>query len=211
MHARIRANLLKSGMDNEQIGCHFNRMNWGVFRLTARYPHLTSDWPVELSPGRARTNGQSTNWPPHSLCRHGRRSRLEEIERADPFKLTMLVNQYVVKHARRYVFSHDESHDWARTDLYKAQRDAQEKYTYSLLAAAGACIAFAITQTQTAKLTHDSPWDSRHCLGNELLQRLRPHLESRKFDAEKLPDVAFPGEFTSKVPQSTKLHRISIQ
>lgn len=38
-------------------------------------------------------------------------------------------------------------------ELHKAVRDAGEKYVYFLLAAAGAAIAFAITQTQTALLT----------------------------------------------------------
>lgn len=39
-------------------------------------------------------------------------------------------------------------------ELYKAHRAAQEKYAYFLLAAAGAAIAFAVTQTQTAALAH---------------------------------------------------------
>src|SRR4051812_2829586 len=38
-------------------------------------------------------------------------------------------------------------------DIYKASREGQEKYTYFLLAAAGASIAFAVTQSQTATLT----------------------------------------------------------
>jgi hypothetical protein len=41
----------------------------------------------------------------------------------------------------------------ARQDIYKATREAQEKYTYFLLAGAGAAIAFAVTQSQTAALT----------------------------------------------------------
>jgi hypothetical protein len=41
----------------------------------------------------------------------------------------------------------------ARQDIYKATRDAQEKYTYFLLAGAGAAIAFAVTQSQTAMLS----------------------------------------------------------
>jgi len=41
----------------------------------------------------------------------------------------------------------------ALSDLHRAHRDANEKYTYFLLAAAGACIAFAISQTQTATIS----------------------------------------------------------
>jgi hypothetical protein len=41
----------------------------------------------------------------------------------------------------------------ARQDIYKAHREGQDKYTYFLLAAAGAAIAFAVTQSQTAMLT----------------------------------------------------------
>jgi hypothetical protein len=41
----------------------------------------------------------------------------------------------------------------ARQDIYKATREGQDKYTYFLLAAAGAAIAFAVTQSQTATLT----------------------------------------------------------
>lgn len=40
----------------------------------------------------------------------------------------------------------------AAADLHKAHRDASEKYIYFLLAAAGASIAFATTQTATAQL-----------------------------------------------------------
>ena len=40
-----------------------------------------------------------------------------------------------------------------RQDIYKASREGQDKYTYFLLAAAGAAIAFAVTQSQTATLT----------------------------------------------------------
>jgi hypothetical protein len=36
-----------------------------------------------------------------------------------------------------------------RQDIYKASREGQDKYTYFLLAAAGAAIAFAVTQTAT--------------------------------------------------------------
>jgi hypothetical protein len=38
-------------------------------------------------------------------------------------------------------------------DLYKLHRDASEKYIYFLLAAAGASIAFAATQTQAATIS----------------------------------------------------------
>jgi hypothetical protein len=38
-------------------------------------------------------------------------------------------------------------------DIYKILRDSQDKYTYFLLAAAGAGIALAVNQTQNAKLT----------------------------------------------------------
>lgn len=40
-----------------------------------------------------------------------------------------------------------------KLDLYKAHRAGADKYTYFLLAAAGACIAFSIAQTQAATLT----------------------------------------------------------
>jgi hypothetical protein len=41
----------------------------------------------------------------------------------------------------------------AREEIYKATREGQDKYTYFLLAAAGAAVAFAVTQSQTATLT----------------------------------------------------------
>jgi hypothetical protein len=41
----------------------------------------------------------------------------------------------------------------AKEQLYGAHRDASEKYTYFLLAGAGAAIAFAVTQSQTATLS----------------------------------------------------------
>jgi hypothetical protein len=41
----------------------------------------------------------------------------------------------------------------ARQEIYKATREGQDKYSYFLLAAAGAAIAFAVTQSQTATLT----------------------------------------------------------
>lgn len=37
-------------------------------------------------------------------------------------------------------------------EIYKQQRTAQDKYVYFILAAAGACIAFAITKTQDMAL-----------------------------------------------------------
>ena len=40
-----------------------------------------------------------------------------------------------------------------RQDIYKATREGQDKYTYFLLAAAGAAIAFAVTQSATATLS----------------------------------------------------------
>jgi hypothetical protein len=42
--------------------------------------------------------------------------------------------------------------DDLQTTLYNAQRSAQEKYDYFLLTAAGASVAFAVNQTQGAKL-----------------------------------------------------------
>ncbi len=41
----------------------------------------------------------------------------------------------------------------ARQEIYKAAREGQDKYTYFLLAAAGAAIAFAVTQSQTVTLS----------------------------------------------------------
>ena len=41
----------------------------------------------------------------------------------------------------------------ARQEIYKAAREGQDKYTYFLLAAAGAAIAFSVTQSQNAFLT----------------------------------------------------------
>jgi hypothetical protein len=38
-------------------------------------------------------------------------------------------------------------------EVYRALRDAQTRYTYFLLAAAGAAIGLAVNQTQTARLT----------------------------------------------------------
>lgn len=38
-------------------------------------------------------------------------------------------------------------------DMYKAHRESNDKYTYFLLAAAGAAIAFAMSQTQNAALS----------------------------------------------------------
>lgn len=43
--------------------------------------------------------------------------------------------------------------DSPRHEIYKATREGQDKYTYFLLAAAGAAIAFAVTQSQAATLT----------------------------------------------------------
>jgi hypothetical protein len=43
--------------------------------------------------------------------------------------------------------------DSARQQIYKSAREGQDKYTYFLLAAAGAAIAFAVTQSQAATLT----------------------------------------------------------
>jgi hypothetical protein len=43
--------------------------------------------------------------------------------------------------------------DNPRHEIYKATREGQDKYTYFLLAAAGAAIAFAVTQSQIATLT----------------------------------------------------------
>jgi hypothetical protein len=42
--------------------------------------------------------------------------------------------------------------DEPRLEIYRQIRTAQEKYTYFMLAAAGACIAFAVTKTQEAVL-----------------------------------------------------------
>lgn len=39
------------------------------------------------------------------------------------------------------------------TELYRAHRTAQDKYTYFILAAAGAAIAFALNQTHDATLS----------------------------------------------------------
>jgi hypothetical protein len=41
----------------------------------------------------------------------------------------------------------------AQEQLYGAHRDASEKYIYFLLAASGAAIAFAVTQSQTATIS----------------------------------------------------------
>ena len=42
--------------------------------------------------------------------------------------------------------------DDARSALYNAHTEGRAKYIYFLLAAAGACIAFAVNQTQVARL-----------------------------------------------------------
>ena len=43
----------------------------------------------------------------------------------------------------------------ARTEVYRAYNEGHDKYIYFLLAAAGAAIAFAVTQTAAATLTLD--------------------------------------------------------
>jgi hypothetical protein len=43
--------------------------------------------------------------------------------------------------------------DDIRTAIYNAHMEGKAKFTYFLLAAAGACIAFAVNQTQNAALT----------------------------------------------------------
>jgi hypothetical protein len=54
------------------------------------------------------------------------------------------------------IFSSDRTKGYmstAKEELHKAHRDAHQKYTYFLLAAAGAAIGFAVTQTRTAALS----------------------------------------------------------
>lgn len=43
-------------------------------------------------------------------------------------------------------------------EMWKAHRAAQEKFTYFMLAASGACIGFALTQTKDLRLNCDMAW-----------------------------------------------------
>jgi hypothetical protein len=65
--------------------------------------------------------------------------------------------------------------DENRLELFRALRDTQEKYVYFLLAAAGAAIGFALSQTQQATLS----WSKLPLAGAVFLAEARAEAHQR--------------------------------
>ena len=75
------------------------------------YSFLTSDWPVDFSLGSRQPYVSVPLSPKMLFVASEDRKLLDEVNRTDGFKVTSYVNNYVVKHARRFVYSHDHSQE----------------------------------------------------------------------------------------------------
>lgn len=111
VHAGIHVNLLASGMDNERLITHLMKMDWAVYLMYGGYSFLTSDWPVDFSLGSRQPYVSVPLSPKMLFVASEDRKLLDEVNRTDGFKVTSYVNNYVVKHARRFVYSHDHSQE----------------------------------------------------------------------------------------------------
>jgi hypothetical protein len=108
-HLRVQLDLLRAGMDNEEIGNHINKMSWAVFDVSrSSYRLLTSDWPVELSLGARPPFVSIPLSPTHLFMACDDPDVLSRFDTNIADAVVATINAYVVSRARRYVFSPDE-------------------------------------------------------------------------------------------------------
>jgi len=88
-----------------------NGMHWAVFDTSPGGKLLTSDWPVELSFAGPRSHVSIPLSPDRLFLASDSRAYLEELQRFPLPLMVAAVNQYVVVHARLYVYSSDKSHE----------------------------------------------------------------------------------------------------
>lgn len=107
---RMAAMLIQEVIDNRFVGNHLNRMIWTILSPPSSYPFLTSDRPIIM------TNG--INKPEHHLAlpigprtlfiASNQQAIVDDVAGRRPDDLVALVNNQVVKQARRFVVGVDD-------------------------------------------------------------------------------------------------------
>lgn len=105
---KIQLRLLHSVLDNDRLGARINNMIWGVRNLSeAKHTLLTSDWPADLILAKGML---SLPVGPRSLFVAATSEHvMRQLREADPNKIVVETNKYVVSRARRYVYACDHS------------------------------------------------------------------------------------------------------
>ncbi|KXV71936.1 hypothetical protein AD951_01370 [Acetobacter malorum] len=109
---RAQVDLLVRFMDNPTIGRRIICMPWAVLDVsTSAERLLTSDWPINLALGGIPASVTLPISPTALFMACDDESIFEAISRSDQTEIVRTMNEYVVSHARRYVFSSDETQE----------------------------------------------------------------------------------------------------
>ncbi|MBE7728250.1 DUF4238 domain-containing protein [Komagataeibacter sp. FXV3] len=109
---RAQVDLLVRFMDNLTIGRRIIGMPWAVLDVSTSVEHLlTSDWPVDLALGGTPASVTLPISPTMLFMACADESIFEAISRSNQTEIVRTINEYVVSHARRYVFSSDETQE----------------------------------------------------------------------------------------------------
>jgi hypothetical protein len=108
--ARMRVDLIKSALDNDRLGVRINKLMWEVIDVSnARYPLLTSDWPLENRLGSPNRFVPLPISPRHLFIGAHEPATIRALRSQRVDDLVRTVNRYVVTRARLYVYASDTS------------------------------------------------------------------------------------------------------
>lgn len=109
---RAQIDLLVGCMDNPEIGRRIIGMPWSILDVsTSTEPLLTSDWPIDLDVGGNPASVTLPISPTMLFMACDDKSIFEDIQRSNQTDIVRTMNDYTICHARRYVFSSDESQE----------------------------------------------------------------------------------------------------
>lgn len=102
--------LIQEVIDSRLVGNHLNRMIWTIVSPPSFYPFLTSDRPIITTNGMSKPESHLA-FPigPRTLfIASNQQAIVDEIAGERPDDLVAVVNDRVVKQARRFVIGTDE-------------------------------------------------------------------------------------------------------
>ncbi len=110
---RVSIGVLQGIMDSQHDGEVLNRMSWGIIRMSrVGFPLLTSDRPIVMTNGLNKPDSHVIMpiSPHYAFIAAASRAMIERIAQVDrEGRLAGLLNDRVVRQARRYVWATDDS------------------------------------------------------------------------------------------------------
>jgi len=107
---RATAMLIQRVIDSEFVGNHLNKMTWTIISPPSSYPLLTSDRPIIMTNGLSKPDSHLALpiGPRRLFIAANQQKIVDDIATTKPDELATLVNDQIVKQARRFVIGTDD-------------------------------------------------------------------------------------------------------